>query len=52
MARIPARLESHPNVRAVRDKPASAAARVIDAENVSMWQSLSFKPNSRNGESR
>ena len=31
MAKIPARLENHPNVRAVRDKPVSAAAPVIAA---------------------
>ena len=32
MAKVPARLENHPSVRAVRDKPASSAPHVIDAD--------------------
>ena len=31
MAKVPARLENHPSVRAVRGKPATSAPRVIDA---------------------
>ncbi|GAA3439193.1 epoxyqueuosine reductase [Kutzneria kofuensis] len=31
MAKIPARLENHPSVRAVRERPAAGAAQVIDA---------------------
>ena len=31
MTKIPARLENHPSVRAVRDRPSAAAAQTIDA---------------------
>jgi hypothetical protein len=34
VAKLPARLENHPSVRAVRGKPASGPARVIDADRL------------------